>query len=74
MLPADSVIEFGCGSGNLAKRFIDKGYLYHGVDLKREMLDIAISCLPKEKYSQADMCIYKSDKKFDDLADHRQKY
>jgi SAM-dependent methyltransferase len=65
MGPARSVIEFGCGSGNLAKRFIDNGYLYHGVDLNREMLDIAASYLPKEKFSQGDMRHYKSDKKFD---------
>ena len=64
-LPDNNVIEFGCGSGNLAKRFIDNGYLYQGVDLNREMLDIAVSYLPKEKFSQGDMRHYKSDKKFD---------
>lgn len=35
------VLEVGCGSGMLARRFIESGYDYHGLDLSNEMLDIA---------------------------------
>ena len=38
---AQSVLEIGCGTGHLAKRFIANGYNYMGLDLNQEMLDIA---------------------------------
>ncbi len=38
---AESILEIGCGTGHLAKRFIADGYDYMGLDLNQEMLDIA---------------------------------
>ena len=36
-----SILEVGCGSGMLARRFLNHGYEYIGVDLFNEMLNIA---------------------------------
>jgi len=39
------VLEIGVGTGNLASKFLDKGYDIVGIDQSREML-----CIAKEKY------------------------
>lgn len=52
---ASKVVEFGCGTGNLAQRFLTAKYDYLGVDLNREMLDIAAKSLPSEHFLQGDM-------------------
>jgi len=39
------VLEIGVGTGNLASKFLDKGYDIVGIDQSREML-----CVAKEKY------------------------
>ena len=57
---AKSVIEFGCGTGNLASRFIDSGYDYLGVDLNQEMLDIVCQNLGQKWFFQANMRDYQS--------------
>ncbi len=36
-----SVLEIGCGSGNLASRFVHNGFDYIGMDLSEEMLALA---------------------------------
>jgi SAM-dependent methyltransferase len=36
-----SVVEIGCGTGNLASRFVESGFEYIGLDTSDEMLDIA---------------------------------
>ncbi len=49
-----SVVELGCGTGNLAKRLHEAGYEYLGVDLFDEMLKIAKTTAPLAKFRQAD--------------------
>lgn len=49
------VLEVGCGSGMLARRFIDHGYDYLGVDLFNEMLEIARSEAQSDRFIQCDM-------------------
>ena len=36
-----SVVEIGCGTGNLASRFVEAGFDYTGMDISGEMLAIA---------------------------------
>ena len=36
-----NILEIGCGSGMLARRFLKNGYSYLGLDLFNEMLNIA---------------------------------
>lgn len=51
----ESVLEVGCGTGNLAKRLVDAEYKYWGIDLFDEMLEIAKQTAPNAKFSQADV-------------------
>ncbi len=62
---AQEIIEYGCGTGNLARRFIKLGFDYLGVDLNREMLTIATESLPKDNFVVGDLKTFKTDKKFD---------
>lgn len=60
-----SVLEIGCGSGNLAPYFLKEGYNYIGSDLFQEMLNVAKEVEPKAQFIQADMRDLKFRKKFD---------
>ena len=50
-----SVLEIGCGTGNLSKRLINSKYDYLGIDLYQEMLEIAKITAPNAKFMQADV-------------------
>jgi SAM-dependent methyltransferase len=50
-----SVLEIGCGSGNLYPYFVEGGYAYTGLDLSHEMLAIARSLHPDGRFLQGDM-------------------
>lgn len=52
---ARSVFELGCGTGNLAGRFIANGFNYTGLDLNKAMLDIAQRKTPEAVFIEADM-------------------
>lgn len=45
-LEGKSILDIGCGVGNLTKYIMDKGFNVEGIDLSKEMLNIA-----KQKYS-----------------------
>lgn len=60
-----SVLEIGCGSGMLARRFLENGYSYTGVDLFNEMLDIARDEVGSDVFVQSDMRSLSFDTKFD---------
>ena len=59
------ILEIGCGSGILARRFLDKGYDYFGLDLSFEMLGIARREVKSERFIQGDMRNLKFDDQFD---------
>lgn len=50
----NSVVELGCGTGNLAKRLHEAGYKYLGIDLFEEMLNIAKTTSPMANFCQGD--------------------
>jgi SAM-dependent methyltransferase len=60
-----SILEIGCGSGMLARRFIANGYNYIGLDLFDEMLDIARKEVPEGKFIRCDMRNIDFKKQFD---------
>lgn len=60
-----SVLEVGCGSGMLARRFLKNGYDYLGLDLSNEMLDIARSETSSDRFIQCDMRELSFDQQFD---------
>ena len=49
------ILEIGCGSGMLARRFLENGYDYLGLDLSHEMLGIARREVNSEQFIQCDM-------------------
>jgi SAM-dependent methyltransferase len=51
----NDVLEIGCGSGNLAGKFIENGFRYCGLDLSDEMLAIAKKNYPQGKFVRADV-------------------
>lgn len=62
-----SILEVGCGSGMLARRFLNHGYEYLGLDLFNEMLDIARSEVKSDKFIQSDMRNLSFNKQFDSV-------
>ncbi|MGE5395114.1 MAG: class I SAM-dependent DNA methyltransferase [Candidatus Saccharibacteria bacterium] len=51
----NSILEIGCGSGMLARRFLQKGYQYLGLDLYEEMIAIARKETKSDRFIQGDM-------------------
>ncbi len=50
-----SVLELACGTGLLARHFVNAGYDYLGIDLHEEMLAIARQTVPGGRFQQEDM-------------------
>ena len=63
----NKILEVGCGSGMLARRFIESGYDYLGLDLYDEMLDIARLEVKSNVFIQSDMRSISFDKQFDSV-------
>jgi SAM-dependent methyltransferase len=61
----ESVVEIGCGSGNLANRFTNNGFEYIGMDLSEEMLTLAKTNYPNAVFVKEDMRNFNLLKKFD---------
>ena len=62
-----NVLEVGCGTGQLAKRFLKDGYTYTGVDVSIPMLEYARKELPAEHFHQMDMRAIKLPATFDSV-------
>jgi SAM-dependent methyltransferase len=60
-----SVVEIGCGSGNLANRFANNGFEYIGLDLSEEMLTLAKANNPATVFVKEDMRSFNLQKKPD---------
>jgi len=60
-----NILEVGCGSGMLARRFLENGYDYLGLDLSNEMLDIARRELKSDNFIQSDMRMISFDQQFE---------
>lgn len=61
------VLEVGCGTGMLARRFLKNGYNYLGLDLYNEMLDIARAETKSDSFVQCDMRKLSFDRQFDSV-------
>ena len=61
------ILEVGCGSGMLARRFLRNGYDYLGLDLYSEMLDIARKEVKADAFVQCDMRNLTFNKQFDSV-------
>ncbi len=60
-----SILEIGCGSGHLAKRFTEQGYDYEGIDLSEDMLALARQRCPEALLSVGDMRTLSLPRQFD---------
>ena len=60
-----SVLELGCGAGNMAKHFVEAGYDYTGLDISREMLAIAKRENPGLRFLAGNMSQFSLPRKFD---------
>lgn len=63
----NKILEVGCGSGMLARRFLKDGYDYLGVDLYNEMLDIARTEIREGAFVQCDMRNLSFNRQFDSV-------
>jgi SAM-dependent methyltransferase len=61
------ILEIGCGTGMLARRFVKGGYDYLGLDLFNEMLDIARSEVSSVNFVQGDMRSLSFHQKFESV-------
>jgi SAM-dependent methyltransferase len=52
---ARNILEIGCGTGQLARRFLKDGYDYTGIDVSMAMLDYARKEMPSHHFHQMDM-------------------
>ena len=59
------ILEIGCGSGMLARRFLKNGYDYLGLDLFNEMLEIARCEVKSGRFIQSDMRDLQFENQFD---------
>ncbi len=50
-----SLIEIGCGSGNLVSKFVNNGFYYVGLDLSEDMLTLAKTSNPTAVFVKEDM-------------------
>lgn len=50
-----SVLEIGCGTGHLASRFTKNNFIYTGLDMSADMLNIAKKNHPQCQFIKADM-------------------
>lgn len=62
---AKSVLELGCGAGNLAPYFLEAGYDYAGMDVAEPMLRIARREQRDARFIHGDMSWFSSRRKFD---------
>lgn len=53
--PGDSVLDIGIGTGNLAKKFADRGCSVYGLDFSAKMLEKASEQLPEATLVQTDL-------------------
>lgn len=51
----NSMLEIGCGTGNLAKRFLDNNHNYLGLDFSQNMIDIALEKNKTNSFIHGDM-------------------
>ncbi len=63
----NKILEVGCGSGMLARRFLKNGYDYLGLDLSDEMLEIARTEVNTNAFIHCDMRNLSFERQFDSV-------
>jgi SAM-dependent methyltransferase len=60
-----SIIEFGCGTGNLGQNLMKAGFDYFGVDISPEMVELAKKKIPDIQLSVGNIVDFRSESIFD---------
>ncbi len=60
-----SILEIGCGTGNLAAHFIESNIQYSGLDLSEDMVKLANQKNPKGDFYQGNMANFKVGREID---------
>jgi cyclopropane fatty-acyl-phospholipid synthase-like methyltransferase len=63
--PPGNVLDLGCGSGELARYFVEQDYGVTGVDAVEEMLELCRGRFPAMTWLRADMRAIELDERFD---------
>ncbi len=63
----DNVLEIGCGTGNLAARFVENNFQYMGFDLNEKMIEIAKTKTPEGRFILGDMRHFRLNDKFQSI-------
>jgi len=64
-VPGETVLDFGCGTGDLAARISSKGAVVHGLDISPEMVERARAKYPQLAFHQADGTNWRADFAYD---------
>lgn len=68
--PVKNILDLGCGTGLHTKELINRGYEVVGLDLSKEMIEIAKKRNPEAKFYVGDMSnfdLVKNEEKFDSI-------
>ncbi|MFC5402857.1 class I SAM-dependent methyltransferase [Cohnella soli] len=64
-LEGERIIDFGCGTGDLAAKIAESGAITYGVDISSEMVDRARAKYPHLQFECADGATWQSDYEYD---------
>ncbi|PYI57300.1 class I SAM-dependent methyltransferase [Paenibacillus flagellatus] len=63
--PGESVLDIGCGTGDLCRELADRGAIPHGIDFSPDMVAKAKTKYPDLTFEVADAQSYRTDRTFD---------
>ncbi|MFC5702992.1 class I SAM-dependent methyltransferase [Cohnella faecalis] len=63
--PGERIVDFGCGTGELAARIAESGVDVEGVDISPEMIERAKEKFPHIAFTQANVTTWRPGRKFD---------
>lgn len=66
--PVVEVMDLACGTGNLTRELLARGYRVSGLDASPEMLEVARKKLPEVEFFQGDFLRWGLDREFDAVA------
>lgn len=65
--PHARILDVGCGGGQDANFFTERGCVVYGIDISKEMVKLAKKYAPGATFRVADVMRFSSDKKFDGI-------
>lgn len=65
--PHARILDVGCGGGQDANFFAERGCVVYGIDISKEMVKLAKKYVPSATFRVADVMRFSSDKEFDGI-------